>query len=265
MTNDATAQSAALVVEQRRDVRWLWLNRPASRNALNPALVELLSEAFTEAAGDASTRIVVVAGRGPSFCAGADLRYLSYLARSRMDPMPFLRTISTLFTQIDSLSKMVVAAVHGHVVAGGLELALVCDVVVARQGTLIGDGHIRYGLVPAGGSSVRLPLRVGQSFAQRLIRTGDLLDAASFLDCGFVHRVAPDDAFDNAVNEVVDQSRSGSLAAAVNANGLVSGVVKTQLEAALEQELRAFETHWRTHDMVGQLDAFLERSSRRHG
>jgi enoyl-CoA hydratase/carnithine racemase len=183
-----------VLVEQSGPVRWLYLNRPERRNALTPTLISTLATELTDAMNDAETGAVVIAGRGASFCSGADLHHLLTLFESGREPLDFLASIWECFTRIEMAAKPVVAAVHGHAVAGGLELALACDVVVAQAGTLIGDGHVRHGLLPGGGASWRLPRKVGEPLARWLMLTGELLPAERFAACGFVHsggRAAP--------------------------------------------------------------------------
>ncbi|MFC0534215.1 enoyl-CoA hydratase/isomerase family protein [Phytohabitans kaempferiae] len=244
-----------LTVERRSNRAWLRLNRPAKRNALNPALVGALGAAVRDAVDDERVRVIVIAGNGPSFCAGADLGYLHDCARLGRDPLTFLRTVSDIFTAIAHSPKPVVAAVHGHAVAGGLELALVCDVVVAQTGTLIGDGHVRNGLVPGGGSSLRLPRLVGEPLARWLLLTGELVPAEQLLPSGLVHAVIPHEGFDEGVDDVAARL------AGVHAGA--QRVVKTLLhqarrhdDALLDAELAAFASHWATTDMASNLNAF---------
>lgn len=254
--------NACLVVERRDDVRWLWLNRPGRRNALDPETAEALDEALDEAQADPDTSVVVLAGCGVSFCAGADLRHLYELARAGADPLPFLGRLSATFNRIERLGKPVVAAVHGHVVAGGLELALACDVVIARRGTMIGDGHVRHALLPAAGGSLRLPRKVGEPLAAWLMLTGELLPAEAFLACGFVHAVADEAEFPTLLAATVDRLRARS--------GPALARVKRLLETgragggqALAAELAIFDDQWRdaTADTQGALARFLDGRS----
>jgi enoyl-CoA hydratase len=247
-----------LVVERAGDVRWLWLNRPERRNALDPELVLALDEAVRDAARDPQTLVVVIAGRGPSFCAGADLRHLHDLATTGRDPLPFLGALSATFTRLERLPIPVLAAVHGHVVAGGLELALACDVVIARQGTVMGDGHLRNGLLPAGGGSVRLPRKVGEPMATWLMLTGELLPAEAFLSSGFVRAVATETEFPAVLAANLDLLRARS--------GPSHGRVKQLLAAghqaedeAYAAELDVFGDHWTANaaHTAGALARFL--------
>ena len=128
---------------------------------------------FTRAERNPDVAVVVITGAGRSFCAGADLRHLLRLEEQHQHPVDFLRAVSDCFTAISRSRLLTIAAVHGHAIAGGLELVLSCDLVIAEQGCLLGDGHARNNLVPAGGSSVRLAARVGSSLARRLLLTGN--------------------------------------------------------------------------------------------
>ncbi|MFK0156582.1 enoyl-CoA hydratase/isomerase family protein [Streptomyces sp. NPDC090499] len=247
--------TTAVLTEQRDTVRWVRLNRPESRNSINPDLIRALDEAVAAAMLDPGTEAVVIAGNGPSFCAGADLRHLLELAGSGGDPLAFLGLISECFTRLETAPKPVVAAVHGHVVAGGLELALACDAVVARTGTVIGDGHIRNGLLPGAGSSVRLARKVGEPLARRLMLTGELLPAEQFLTSGFVQLIAEAEEFEQTVSTV-----AGSF------TGLPPGHDRMkQLLAdpgtpeALLRELDVFAEHWRERDIAAQLTSFFDQ------
>jgi enoyl-CoA hydratase len=156
-----------LLVEQRGTVRWLLLNRLERRNALDITLIEALDKQITSAEADPGTAVIAVAGRGPSFCADGDFHQFLELHERGDNPVDFLADVSARFSRIAASLKPWVAVVHGHAVAGGLELALACDVVVAVDTTLIGDGHLNRRLVPAGGSCVRLPGAVGRGLRRR--------------------------------------------------------------------------------------------------
>jgi enoyl-CoA hydratase len=253
---DRTA-AAPLLVEQRGDVRWLRLNRPDRRNALNPELVTAIDEAIAAAAGDGRTRVVVICGEGPSFCAGADLRHLRLLADTGGNPAEFLATVSLCFTRIERCPKPVIAAVHGHAVAGGLELALACDVVVAQAGTLIGDGHVRNGLVPAGGSTVRLPRKVGEPLARWLLLSGELLPAEALVAPGLVHAVAPAEEFPQLLDLLIRGLRRSSGSAQARVKEQLLARRELSEDAALTHELSTFTRHWQTSDVTGALTKFI--------
>ncbi len=247
--------TTAVLSEQTGAVRRIRLNRPGSRNSINPDLIESLDDAVADAMADPGTEAVVISGNGPSFCAGADLRHLLRLAYAGIDPLAFLGTVSECFTRLELAPKPVIAAVHGHVVAGGLELALACDAVVARAGTVIGDGHIRNGLLPGAGSSVRLPRKVGDPLARRLMLTGELLPAEHFLPSGFVRVVAEAEEFEATVTDV-----------ARSFTGLPPGqawlkqlLAEPGTPEALLRELDVFAEHWREQDIAAELTRFFDQ------
>lgn len=246
-----------LLVEQRNTVRWLHLNRPHRRNALDPSLVEALELALADAVDDEHTDALVIAGEGASFCAGADLGHMLTLATADQDPIPFLADVTRCFLRIEQAPLPVVAAVHGHAVAGGLELALACDAVVAATGTLIGDGHVRNGLLPGGGASHRLPRKVGEPLARRLILSGDLLPADVFVASGFVQSVVPVHELAGAANDLAVRLGAAGRGAASRVKRLLH---TPSAEAASAYELQIFSEHWQNTDVAGHLRRFANRS-----
>ncbi|MDX3246357.1 enoyl-CoA hydratase/isomerase family protein [Streptomyces sp. ME18-1-4] len=116
-------------------------------------LIEALDKQITSAEADPGTAVVAVADRGPSFCAGGDFHQFLQLHDRGDNPVGFLTDVSACFSRIAASPKPWVAVLHGHAVAGGLELALACDVVVAADNTLIGDGHLKRRLARAGQAS----------------------------------------------------------------------------------------------------------------
>lgn len=251
--------TSVLEVDDQGPVRRLVLNRPQRRNALDPALITALRQAVEDALAAATVEVIVIAGAGRSFCAGADLTHL-HSTRDNGGPSEFLTSVSECFTFIAEAAKPIVAALHGHVVAGGLELALACDVLVAEDGTLIGDGHAAMGLLPAGGSSVRLPRRLPEPLARWMLLTGELLPVASLHAAGLVHSVAPTGTLDVAVSAVCDRLRTVNLSAQRATKALLLEQDGMSTAAALSAELHAFDRHWRRSDLP-ELATFVARST----
>jgi len=255
------AQSGTeLRVEQHGAVRKFVLNRPQQRNALNAKLIEALAAALTDAEQDAATQAVLIAGAGPSFCAGADLRHLLALHEAGNTPVSFLRTVSALTRRLETSPLPIVAVLHGHAVAGGLEIALACDVVVAETGTLIGDGHIRNNLLPGAGASVRMRARLGDALGRWLALTGELLPAEKFLSAGWLHSVVESG---QGVSE--GQRVAELLAAAANPAQAAFKLMlaelddSTSVEVGLDLELDAFGRHWANQDVPHALRGFFTR------
>jgi enoyl-CoA hydratase/carnithine racemase len=187
--NASPAAEPVLVSEQRGAVRVLRLNRPAARNALNPELMSELGLALTAAENDPEVRCVILTGTGDrAFCAGMDLRAFA----ERGTPSPRNTEGAAAFGRFiqGKVSLPVVGAANATAVAGGFELLLGCDVVVASDQASFGLPEVKRGLFAAGGGvfiSTRIPLAV----ALELTLTGDPVDAQRALALGLINRVVP--------------------------------------------------------------------------
>jgi enoyl-CoA hydratase len=180
-------------VQTRRDGRILVVSlaRPEVRNAVDGPTALALERAFLDFDADAALDIAVLAGAGGSFCAGADLKAIAQ-GGERMNPLhdDLARTAPMGATRL-ALGKPVIAAIEGHAVAGGLELALWCDLRVAAEGAVLGVFCRRWGVPLIDGGTVRLPRLIGESRAMELILTGRAVDAQEALAIGLMHRVVP--------------------------------------------------------------------------
>jgi enoyl-CoA hydratase len=250
-----------LEVEQHGAIRWLYLHRPERRNALDDHLVGALDAAIADVSDDPRTDAVVIAGHGPSFCAGADFEHLLAIASRDGEPIRFLAGISGMVSRLERCLKPVVAAVHGHVVAGGLEIALACDAVIAGSGTLIGDGHLRNRLLPAAGSSVRLPRKVGPALARRLLLTGELLAAEAFVGCGWLSAVVPEASLKTEASALARRFAAAAGPAQRNMKTLLAQLEDATAAEGLEHELRAFERNWAQSAVPAALAAFLAKEA----
>ncbi|WP_235748413.1 enoyl-CoA hydratase/isomerase family protein [Nocardia coffeae] len=246
-------------MEQHGQVRLLTMNRPQRRNALNANLIEALNRALGTAESDPGTAAIVLLGAGHSFCAGADLNYLLELDGRGETPTPFLRTVSALATRLETSPLPIVAALHGHAVAGGIELALACDIVVAATGTLIGDGHIRNNLLPAAGAAVRMPHILGHAIARRLALTGELIRADRLADTGWPHEVVPEGEVVAVAVRIAQTLAQVHGPAQSGYKRLLARTSTLPADAALAQELEAFDDHWAAHDVAASLRQFINR------
>lgn len=191
------------VTSDRRDgVVWLTIERPDQMNAISTGVVRDLRRHVEAAAAEPADRAVVVTGSGRAFCAGADLREAAELTASAATFREWLLAWRDAFRAIERCPKPVLAAVNGLTLAGGLELALACDLIVAADTAVLGDVHARYGLVPGGGGSRRLPDAVGSRRARWLMYSGETLTAAEAEAWGLVQKVLPAEGFREAVHEL---------------------------------------------------------------
>ena len=250
-----------VIVSQAGPVRTLTMNRPDRRNALDDHLVEALDMELTAAEADPHTRAVILAGSGQSFCAGADLQYFLGLHAELGSPITFLRRVSALVTRFETSPLPIVAALHGHAVAGGLELALGADIVVAADTTLIGDGHIRNNLLPAAGSSVRLPRKVGDAMARWLALTGALVTPDQLAATGWIHAVVVPNELSAAAHKVAAELAEHSGPAQSRFKALLFDLTTMDAQQGLAEELDVFDAHWASNDVPASLNAFLARKS----
>ncbi len=187
-------------VERRGPVTIVTIDRPEVRNAVDTEHAKALHQAFLEFDADPEAAVAVLTGAGGAFCAGADLKAVSAGTMEVEPPTGDPRQIGPMGPSRLLLSKPVIAAVEGHAVAGGLELALWCDLRVADPGAVFGVFCRRWGVPLIDGGTIRLPRLVGHSHALDLILTGRPVGADEALRMGLANRVsAPGRALDEAI------------------------------------------------------------------
>lgn len=171
------------------------LSRPGLSNAVDRDTADALAEAFLGFENDDSSHVAVLWGEGGTFCAGADLRAIAHGNGNRLSPPSLpcdrLAADAPMGPTRMQLNKPVIAAISGHAVAGGLELALWCDLRVAEEDAVLGVFCRRWGVPLIDGGTVRLPRLIGQSRALDLILSGRPVGAAEALSIGLVNRVVP--------------------------------------------------------------------------
>jgi enoyl-CoA hydratase len=176
-------------VDKAGPVTTVLINRPEARNAVDGPTAAALADAFRAFDADATASVAVLSGVGPAFCAGADLKSVGTERGNRLTPVP--DGDGPMGPSRMKLSKPVIAAVHGHAVAGGLELALWCDLRVADTTAVFGVFCRRWGVPLIDGGTVRLPRLIGQSRALDMILTGRPVAAEEALAMGLANRVVP--------------------------------------------------------------------------
>jgi enoyl-CoA hydratase len=162
-------------------------------------------------------------------------------------------------SRIDAFPKPVIAAVNGIATAGGIELVLACDVVIAAEGARIGDGHANFGLLPGAGGSIRLPRRIGAANAKYLFFTGDLLPAADPILAGLVTRIVPNDALANAVTALVDKLATKSPIGLARMKELANAAFDLSLAEGIMREQEVNVSYMLTFDRNEGLAAFNEK------
>lgn len=200
-----------VLVEARDGVQVITINRPEARNAINGAVARGISAAIDELEASDELRVAVLTGAGGTFCAGMDLK--GFLTGD----VPIVEGRGFGGLTEGPPRKPLIAAVEGYAVAGGFELTLACDLVVAAKDASFGVPEVKRGLVAAAGAALLLPQRIPQAIALEMLMTGASIDAARAAQLGLVNRVtAKGGALDGALELAHQVAANGPLAVAVS-------------------------------------------------
>ena len=237
----------------------LTLNRPAERNPLDAAtLSDLLSE-LRRTVDDPEVRAVIVTGAPPAFSAGGDLKAYEHLYDEPVAFRAFLDLFGEVSALLETCSAVTIAMVNGVCVAGGIELALSCDVITMSETARIGDGHVRFGQLPGAGGSQRLVRAIGMQRARNWLITGRLVDATEALQSGLVSLVAPPDQLRAATLDLARSTQEFSPLTLARMKQLSQLAAATTVQEGLagEKEI-VFEYATRSDDAREGLRAFAE-------
>ena len=244
----------SITYEKQGRIAVVTLNRPEALNALTPEMLSALEEVWVDYSADRDLWCAVFTGAGDrAFCAGADLKE----SIPRLTSGESLGFEDATKRQFSDVFKPVVAAVNGFCIAGGLEMLLGTDIRIAAEHATFGLGEVRWGVIPAGGSHIRLPRQAPWAVAMELLLTGKTIDAQRAYGVGLINRVVPADQLMPAAMEVAETiCKNGPLAVrtakeiAVRALNLEAGFV---LERSLSQRVM------RSEDAKEGPQAFMEK------
>ena len=206
----------ALQVDRDDDILRVTLSRPETRNAFDDTLISGLAEAFVDVG---KARAVVLAGAGPSFCAGADIDWMrASISLSEEENIADANALRRMLEAIDTCPTPVIALVQGHAFGGGAGLVAVADIVLAHERALFAFSEVKLGLVPAVISPFALR-KIGESAARRYFLTGERFDAPTAARIGLVHEITSD--LDATLGVVLAELRSAAPRATRHAKRLV--------------------------------------------
>lgn len=250
-----------VVLDIDGSVAILTLNRPDAMNAMSAAMMQSLERRLRDVAVRPALRAVVITGAGRAFAAGGDLiefeRALE--AGTLIDTLRYNQDVLQL---VEDLPVPVIGAANGVAVAGGLELLLCCDIILAAEGAKLGDGHARYGIVPAGGATVRLTERLSPSHAAQLFYTAASLDAATLASWGLVNEVLPGDRLMPRALEMAHEIGRQSPEAIRHIKALTRRTGRDDDRAErIRAELDHFAAHLEGADLARGLAAFRQKQA----
>src|SRR4051794_4024895 len=202
--NGRRATQDVIQYEAADGVATIWLNRPEVKNCVNWDLLMGLGAALERAEEDDDVRVVLIRGRGHTFCAGADLNMLdSEFLGTTNNSVKIARVSARTFDRAFNLEKPTIAVVEGHAVAGGFELMISCDFAVVADDARIGDFHIRRALFGGAGPIYRLPRYIGLRKTKELLFTGKLLSGRECEEWGLANVSAPTEQLEQAIEDFI--------------------------------------------------------------
>lgn len=257
----------ALIVEidPGSGVATLMLNRPEVRNALSATLVDELADAIAWADADDRVRVILVRGAGEDFCAGADLAALEEMVEAGVEEqLTDADALGDLFLIMRRVAVPIVAAVHGHAVAGGCGLATACDIVLAADDARLGYPEVKIGFLPA---MVMTMLRraVGEKRAFDLVATGRIVDAGTAERYGLVHHVLPAADFDVSAREFATELATRSSSALALSKRLLYETERHSFEASIRAGAEMNALARMTEDYREGVRRFLAKRRERGG
>ena len=254
--NVQTAIAEPELLRREQDgVAWLTLNRPAARNALSVGLMTALDAALVAAAADPAVHVVVIAGAGPAFCAGHDLREMRANPGRAANGALFTQC-SDLMLRIVRLPKPVIARVHGVATAAGCQLVASCDLAVATEDARFATPGVNIGLF-CSTPMVALSRAVGRKPAMEMLLTGDLIDAARARELGLVNRVVPAAELDAATVALAGQIASKSPLVLAIGKEAFYRQAEMELNAAYRYAAEVMTRNMLARDATEGIDAFL--------
>jgi enoyl-CoA hydratase len=244
-----------ILVDRDGRVGTITLNRPHALNALNSQMMTEVTTAATEFDDDTGIGAIIITGSAKAFAAGADIKEMASLTFADVFGADYFAP----WSKLAAVRTPTIAAVAGHALGGGCELAMMCDVLIAAETAKFGQPEIKLGVLPGMGGSQRLTRAIGKAKAMDLILTGRSIDAAEAERSGLVSRVVPADDLLTEAKAVATTIAQLSLSATRMAKEAVNRAFESTLAEGLLYERRLFHSAFATDDQSEGMAAFIEK------
>ena len=223
-------------IEDNKGVATIWMNRPDVHNAFNAQVIADLTNAFRTLAAMDSVRIVILAGRGKSFSAGADLHWMKAAGEASFEAnLDDARRLTAMLRTLAELTKPTIARVQGAALGGGMGLAAASDICVASTKASFATSEVKFGIIPSA-ISPYVVRAIGARQSARYFQTAERIDARRAHEIGLVHEMVDDERLDVAIAEIVGALRVGGPKAQTAAKSLIRGVADRPIDDALVEE-----------------------------
>ena len=251
-----------LEIELNGPVATIWMNRPELHNAFDELLIAELTAACIALDADADIRAVVLAGRGKSFSAGADLNWMKRAANNGVDDnLNDARALAKMLRTLAEMKKPTIARVQGAALGGGMGLAAACDIAVASSKALFATSEVKFGIIPSAISPYVLRA-IGARQATRYFQSAERIDATRAREIGLVHETVEPEQLDAKVQEIVDALLQGGPLAQAAAKDLIRAVNGQLINETLVEETAHRIAHLRaTPEAREGIAAFLDKRS----
>jgi methylglutaconyl-CoA hydratase len=250
----------SLEIERTGQVATVWMNRPEVFNAFDETLIDELSQACTALDADAAVRVVVLAGRGRHFSAGADLNWMKRAsAGSQEDNLQDARRFAGMLQRLSTMSKPTIARVQGLALGGGTGLAAACDIALATEDAAFATSEVKFGIIPSVISPYVLRA-IGPRHALRYFQSAERISAQRAQAIGLVSEVLPAQDIDAAIAELAQALTSGGPQAQIAAKALIASVTGRPMdESLIEETAQRIARQRATPEAKGGISAFLEK------
>jgi enoyl-CoA hydratase/carnithine racemase len=246
--------------EVKGHIALITLNRPEAKNAFSPEMIRLWREYLEEAKEDDRVRVIVVTGKGDTFCSGGDIRDMAEGKLKSWDMKRFLWDgVHRIVLALEDLDKPVIAAINGAAMGAGMDMAIMCDLRVCSDKAKLAESYIMMGLIPGDGGAYFLPRLVGVSKALELLFTGDVLTPEKALQLGIVNHVVPHDRLmDETIRLAEKIAEKPPLAIRMMKRAVYQGQTNT-LRAHLDYISSQLSLLSETEDHIEAARSFLEK------
>ena len=251
---------ATLEIELNGPVATIWMNRPDLHNAFDETLIAELTAACIALDGDADVRAVILAGRGKSFSAGADLNWMKRAANNGVDEnLTDARALASMLRTIAEMKKPTIARVQGAALGGGMGLASACDIAVASTKAVFATSEVKFGIIPSAISPYVLRA-IGARQAYRYFQSAERIDAVCAREIGLVHETVVPEELDAKVQEIVGALLQGGPLAQAAAKDLIRAVDNKPINDHVVEDTAHRIAHLRaTPEAREGIAAFLDK------
>ena len=252
-------------LHKEKDIVKIFLNRPDVHNAMSETLMKELTNCFNELSNDNSLRVIILSGKGKSFCAGADLNWMKSMSNySKEENIEDSRLLVSLYDSIYNCPKPVIGRINGHAFGGGIGLFAVCDIAIAVPDCKFAFSEVKLGIIPAV-ISTYIIRRISLSTMRRLFITGERFDSDYANEIGLVDFVASEEEIDEIISNYIEVIRSSGPTAVKEVKNLIDHCEKMDVDSYKEHTVERISELRISDEGQEGIKAFLEKRKPKWG